>query len=76
MGRDKLILICYSVMILCVISLLVLLLYLPHLSSANRFWDESLDPLLRGLTYLLTLGVILPPLLVAHIKRRGNNLKK
>ncbi|NLX75938.1 MAG: hypothetical protein GXZ01_00955 [Clostridiaceae bacterium] len=67
--RNTAISLCYIVIIASAICIIVFIAFLLRSSESSRYWDKNYDFLARCLTAIFTLGIIIPPLLIARIRK-------
>lgn len=73
MNEEKMniwIIICYIVIIASMIGAITFMLILLLLSDSNKYWAKNYDFFFKFLISILTLGMIIPPFIIAYIKKK------
>lgn len=68
-NRNKVIVICYILIIASGIGHIAFILLLLQLFRFNVYWDKKYDFLIKCLAYIFTLGIIIPFLILIHTKK-------
>jgi len=69
--KNRIIITCYIIIIMSAIYSIGLIVLLLQSAGYNRNLSEKYDFLLRFLACILFLGIVVPPFIIAHIKKNN-----